>query len=151
MSENPITQPIAWLEECGFSTDEAVNIISAVQDNESPERFEEIAQKWILLAGETRKYYFQIIELAAQGMLNVTIDDYETWQFTLSEEGMKVGESLAKGEADLDWIATLDKVGAFATIEELRGVYDSIPPTAKNHPRATWLEGLIIGRTQFQK
>jgi hypothetical protein len=118
MSENKITQSIAWLEECGFSTDEAVNIISAVQD-EKPPRFEEIAQKWILHAGETRKYYFQIIELAAQGMLNVTVDDYETWQFTLSENGMKVGESVAKGEADLDWIATLDKIGAFAPIEEL--------------------------------
>ncbi|MDD4915675.1 MAG: hypothetical protein PHW13_11645 [Methylococcales bacterium] len=41
---------------------------------------------------------------------------------------MKVGESLAKGEADLDWIATLDKVGAFAPINELQGIYDSIPP-----------------------
>lgn len=56
-----------------------------------------------------------------------------------------------QNQDDKAWIAELDNMGVIASsIEELQAFYDAIPDADKGHPRATWLEGLILGRS-FQE
>lgn len=83
---NPVKESIVWLVEMGWTKTQAENIVSALR-GKSPEALWDAAPRWIEWAGEMRRAYECILQLAAMGVLTVELERKETgdgWQTYLS-------------------------------------------------------------------
>ena len=90
---NPITASIKYLVECGYTKEEAKNLMQAVQD-ESPERLLEIAPKWIEHVGEHKRYQEGLLGLIAKGCMTVTMGSDGEWMFRLNDAGIEAGKAM---------------------------------------------------------
>jgi hypothetical protein len=82
---NPIEASRDWLVECGYTAEEAANLIRALK-HRSKERLWELAPRWIEHLGQHRKYT-TLLECVATGIVEVTQDsEDEGWLFALSKE-----------------------------------------------------------------
>ena len=98
MEENPITESINYLVECGWSEDQAKNLIRAIHDK-SGERLWEVAPKWIEHCGECMKYVNGMLGTVALGLVKVSRGEDNDWLFSLSDKGLEVGTQMFKEEA----------------------------------------------------
>lgn len=96
-NDNPIKSSINYLVECGWSEDEAKNLIRAIHDK-NPDRLWEIAPQWIQHCGEKKMYVTGVLESVAMGLIAVTKSDNGEWMFELNATGLGVGKQL-KGDA----------------------------------------------------
>lgn len=83
---NPVKESIRWLTEMGWTEKEAQNIAGALR-GKSQEALWEAAPLWLEWAGEMRRSYECILQLAAMGLLTVELERKETgdgWQTYLS-------------------------------------------------------------------
>lgn len=135
---NPVLTYLADLQDAGFSHNEAENIVLSLQAANENDLLA-IAPKWVAHVCETRRYYYQLIDLAGQGLLKVSFDN--GWKFELNEKGQ--AETAKK--SDPDWLVNLDFEGATLSVRKLEAIYKTIPAADRHHPRATWLEGMIMG------
>jgi hypothetical protein len=95
MEENPITESINHLQHCGWTKDEAVNLLRALHSDD-PEKLWEFAPEWIEMVGRA-KMDIAMYELVAKGLANVTKRDSE-WMYALSKTGLEVGKQLNEGQ-----------------------------------------------------
>lgn len=95
MEENPITESINHLQHCGWTKDEATNLLKALYDDD-PEKLWEFAPEWIEMVGRA-KMDIAMYEVVAKGLANVTKRDGE-WFYALSQTGLKVGEQMFEGQ-----------------------------------------------------
>ncbi len=93
---NPIEESRAWLVECGYSETEAENLLRAIKAD-SPEKLWEIAPKWIEHVGEHKRYQTQLLDLVAQGVIEVTCGEGGEWLFSLNAAGLALGEQMFGG------------------------------------------------------
>jgi len=70
LPDDPIDAAIAHLEEAGFSTDEAKNLIRALRASD-PDALRENAPKWVLWCAHIRSCHEGIVDLAAKGVITV--------------------------------------------------------------------------------
>lgn len=91
--ENPIEQSIAYLVDCGWSKDEAKNLIRAIHDK-SGERLWEIAPLWITHCGECMKYVKGMLGTVATGLVSVSRGEDDQWLFSLNDKGLSVGKQM---------------------------------------------------------
>jgi hypothetical protein len=82
---NPIEESIEYLINCGYTEDQAKNLISALQAD-TPEILWDIAPKWIEHVGEHKKYQHCILDLVAMQMMTVSLDEKGEWLFRLNRE-----------------------------------------------------------------
>ena len=83
---NPVKESIRWLTEMGWTEKEAQNIAGALR-GKTREALWEAAPLWLEWAGEMRRSYECILQLAAMGLLTVELERKETgdgWQTYLS-------------------------------------------------------------------
>lgn len=83
---NPVKESIRWLTEMGWTEKEAQNIAGALR-GKTQEALWEAAPLWLEWAGEMRRSYERILQLAAMGLLTVELERKETgdgWQTYLS-------------------------------------------------------------------
>lgn len=83
---NPVKESIRWLTEMGWTEKEARNIAGALR-GKTQEALWEAAPLWLEWAGEMRRSYECILQLAAMGLLTVELERKETgdgWQTYLS-------------------------------------------------------------------
>lgn len=83
---NPVKESIRWLTEMGWTEKEAQNIAGALR-GKTQEALWEAAPLWLEWAGEMRRSYECILQLAAMGLLTVELERKETgdgWQTYLS-------------------------------------------------------------------
>jgi hypothetical protein len=99
MDENPIEESIKYLVDCGWSEDQAENLIKAIYDK-SGERLWEMAPLWIEHCGECMKYVHGMLGAVAIGLIKVTRGEESEWLFSLNDKGLKVGEQMFKEEND---------------------------------------------------
>lgn len=92
--DDPIKQSVAYLVECGWSEDQAKNLIRAVKSDRSAEHLWEIAPKWIEHCGERMSYVKGVLESVAMGLVDVHIDEDGEWLFSLNDTGLGVGQQL---------------------------------------------------------
>lgn len=92
--DDPIKQSVAYLVECGWSEDQAKNLIRAVKSDKSAEHLWEIAPQWIEHCGERMGYVKGVLESVAMGLVDVRIDDDGEWLFSLNDTGLNVGQQL---------------------------------------------------------
>lgn len=97
MEENPITESINYLVECGWSEKQAKNLIRALYDK-SGERLWEIAPKWIEHCGECMKYVHGLLGTVALGLVKVSRSEDNDWLFSLNDNGLEVGAQMFKKE-----------------------------------------------------
>lgn len=90
---NPITESIAYLEECGWNKEQATNLVGAIQAKSGDELWE-LAPKWIEHCGESMRYVHAMLGIVAMGMMKVTMGDDGEWQFTLSNKGIDAGNAM---------------------------------------------------------
>ena len=95
MEENPITGSIKHLQNCGWTKDEAKNLLKALYSDDA-EQLWEFAPEWIVMVGEA-KMQMAMYEVVAKGLATVTKRDGE-WFYALSDIGMEVGKQLNEGE-----------------------------------------------------
>lgn len=95
--ENPITKSIDYLVECGWQTDQARNLIRAVNDA-SAERLWEIAPQWIEHCGECMKYVNGLLGTVAMGIVKVNQNNEGEWLFALNKKGLEVGKQMHPDE-----------------------------------------------------
>ena len=95
MEENPIIESIKHLQHCGWSKDEARNLIKALYSDDGAKLWE-FAPEWIEMVGKA-KMEIAMFEVVAKGLANVTKRDGE-WFYALSSTGMEVGKQLSEGE-----------------------------------------------------
>ena len=98
MEENPLTESINYLVECGWSEDQAKNLIRAIHDK-SGERLWEVAPKWIEHCGECMKYVNGMLGTVALGLVKVSRGEDNDWLFSMSDKGLEVGTQMFKEEA----------------------------------------------------
>ena len=91
--ENPITQSIAWLVECGWDKEQATNLAAAIKAD-SPEMLWEVAPLWLEHCGESMKYVHAMLGSVAMGLIEVTQGADGEWLFKLNDKGMGVGKQL---------------------------------------------------------
>lgn len=83
---NPVKESIRWLTEMGWTEKEAQNIAGALR-GKTQEALWEAAPLWLEWAGEMRRSYECILQLAAMGLLTVELERKKTgdgWQTYLS-------------------------------------------------------------------
>jgi hypothetical protein len=97
MEENPIEASIAYLVECGWTKDQAKNLIRAIHDK-SGERLWEVAPKWIEHCGECMKYVNGMLGTVALGLVKVSRGEDNDWLFSLNDKGLEVGAQMFKEE-----------------------------------------------------
>lgn len=95
MEENPITESINYLVDCGWTEDQAKNLIRAIHDK-SGERLWEMAPKWIEHCGECMKYVNGMLGTVALGLVKVSRGEDNDWLFSLNDKGLQVGEQMFK-------------------------------------------------------
>lgn len=95
--ENPITESIKYLVDCGWSEDEAKNLIRAIRDK-SGERLWEVAPLWIQHCGECKKYVDGLLGTVATGLVSVTRGEEGGWLYNLNDKGIEVGRQMFKEE-----------------------------------------------------
>lgn len=95
MEENPIEASIEYLVDCGWTEDQAKNLIRAIHDK-SGERLWEMAPKWIEHCGECMKYVNGMLGTVALGLVKVSRGEEGDWLFSLSDKGLEVGEQMFK-------------------------------------------------------
>ena len=89
--QNPITQSIAWLVECGWSKEEATNLAGAIKAD-TPEKLWEVAPLWLEHCGDSIKYVNDMLGSVAIGLIEVTQGADGGWLFKLNDAGMGVGK-----------------------------------------------------------
>lgn len=92
MEENPIHASIEYLIDCGWSKEQATNLIKALHD-ENPERLWEVAPEWIEHCGECMKYVNGMLGTIALGLVNVRKGE-EGWLMGLNDKGLEVGKQM---------------------------------------------------------
>lgn len=90
--QNPIDASVEWLVECGYTHDQAQNLVRAIKDK-SKDRLWELAPKWIHHVGEHKKYQ-ELLDTVALGILDVTADENGEWYMALNEDGLKIGKEM---------------------------------------------------------
>lgn len=95
MEENPIEASIEYLVDCGWTEDQAKNLIRAIHDK-SGERLWEMAPKWIEHCGECMKYVNGMLGTVALGLVKVSRGEDNDWLFSLNDKGLEVGEQMFK-------------------------------------------------------
>ena len=90
--QNPIDASVKWLVECGYTNDQARNLVSAIKDK-SKDRLWELAPKWIEHVGEHKKYQ-EFLDTVALGIIEVTADENGEWCMALNEDGLKIGKEM---------------------------------------------------------
>jgi len=91
--EDPIKASIAYLVDCGWTKDQAKNLIRAIHD-ESAERLWEIAPEWIEHCGECMKYVSGFLGTVALGLVNVKKGEESGWLVGLNDKGLEVGRQM---------------------------------------------------------
>ena len=91
MEQNPVEQAIEYLEECGWTDEEARNLLSALY-HEDQEKFLDSLPEWIKHVGEA-KAYMAMLETISMGFVDVTRTEND-WLFSLNDKGKQVGEQL---------------------------------------------------------
>ena len=94
--ENPITASIDYLVECGWSKDQAKNLLRAIY-SETGEQLWDFAPRWIQHCGECMKYVNGMLGTVATGLVKVTEGNEGEWLFSLNEKGLEVGKQMSKG------------------------------------------------------
>lgn len=85
MRQNVMENSIVYLKDCGYTEDEAKNLISALR-SESKEKLLNDIESWIKHVGEHKKYQTCLLDLVAIGCLNVDGRDSEgNWLFSLKK------------------------------------------------------------------
>lgn len=97
MDENPIEASIKYLIDCGWSEEQAENLIGAIYDK-TGERLWEMAPLWIEHCGECMKYVHGMLGTVATGLVKVTCGEDGDWLFSLNDKGKKVGDQMFKEE-----------------------------------------------------
>ena len=95
MEQNPIEASIKYLVDCGWTEDQAKNLIRAIHDK-SGERLWEMAPKWIEHCGECMKYVNGMLGTVALGLVKVSRGEDNDWLFSLNDKGLQVGEQMFK-------------------------------------------------------
>lgn len=95
MEKNPIEASIEYLVDCGWTEDQAKNLIRAIHDK-SGERLWEVAPKWIEHCGECMKYVNGMLGTVALGLVKVSRGEDNDWLFSLNDKGLEVGEQMFK-------------------------------------------------------
>lgn len=95
MEQNPIEASIEYLVDCGWTEDQAENLIRAIHDK-SGERLWEMAPKWIEHCGECMKYVNGMLGTVALGLVKVSRGEEGDWLFSLNDKGLEVGEQMFK-------------------------------------------------------
>ena len=90
---NPISESIAYLEECGWSREQAQNLCRAIQAD-SAEKLWELAPKWIEHCGQSMKYVHAMLGVVATGVIKVTQADDGDWMFGLNDASIEMGKQL---------------------------------------------------------
>ena len=93
MEQNPITESIKYLVECGWTEDQAKNLMRAIHDK-SGERLWEVAPLWIEHCGQCMKYVNGMLGTVALGLVGVTRSEQGDWLFSLNENGLSVGKQM---------------------------------------------------------
>lgn len=91
---DPIKHSITYLVDCGWSEEQAKNLIRAVKSDKSGEHLWEIAPQWIEHCGESMRYLKGVLESVALGLVDVRMDDEGEWLFSLNAQGLDVGQQL---------------------------------------------------------
>jgi hypothetical protein len=91
--ENPITESITYLVDCGWSKDEAVNLVRAIHSKD-PEKLWEAAPLWIEHCGECMKYVKMMLGTVATGLVSVSRADDGEWHFSLTDKGLAIGKQM---------------------------------------------------------
>lgn len=94
-NENPIEGSINYLVDCGWTEDQAKNLIRAIYDK-SGERLWEMAPKWIEHCGECMKYVNGMLGTVALGLVKVSRGEDNDWLFSLNDKGIEVGTQMFK-------------------------------------------------------
>lgn len=94
--ENPIQASVDYLVDCGWTEQEAKNLIRAIHDKD-PERLWEVAPLWIEHCGECMKYVSGLLGTVATGLVNVRRGDDGEWLIGLTEKGLAVGKKMFDG------------------------------------------------------
>ena len=95
MEKNPIEASIEYLVDCGWTEDQAENLIRPIHDK-SGERLWEMAPKWIEHCGECMKYVNGMLGTVALGLVKVSRGEDNDWLFSLNDKGLQVGEQMFK-------------------------------------------------------
>ena len=95
MEENPIEESIKHLQNCGWSKEEAKNLLRALHSDDA-EQLWSFAPEWIEMVGRA-KLDIAMYEVVAKGLATVTKRDGE-WFYALSDIGIEVGKQLSEGE-----------------------------------------------------
>lgn len=90
--QNPIDASVEWLVGCGYTHDQAQNLVRAIKDK-SKDRLLELAPKWIEHVGEHKKYQ-ELLDTIALGIIDVTADENGKWCMALNEDGLKIGKEM---------------------------------------------------------
>lgn len=93
MEQNPITESIKYLVECGWTEDQSKNLMRAIHDK-SGERLWEFAPLWIEHCGQCMKYVNGMLGTVALGLVGVTRNEQGEWLFSLNEKGLLVGKQM---------------------------------------------------------
>lgn len=94
--ENPITASIEYLVECGWSEDQAKNLLRALY-SKTGEHLWEISPRWVTHCGECMKYVNGMLGTVATGLVKVTESNEGEWLFSLNEKGLEVGKQIYEG------------------------------------------------------
>ena len=94
---NPIERSIQYLIECGWSDEQARNLLGALHDK-SGERLWEVAPLWIEHCGECMKYVNGMLGTVALGLVKVSRGEDNEWLFSLNKRGVEVGDQMFRAE-----------------------------------------------------
>lgn len=93
---NPIAESLSYLEECGWSSEQARNLLRAIHDSDG-ERLWQMAPRWIETVGEAKRL-MALFEVVASGLATVRrADDDSDWLYGLTDHGRAVGAQLSEG------------------------------------------------------
>ena len=91
---DPIKDSIKYLIDCGWTENQAKNLIRAIKSDKSGEHLWEIAPKWIEHCGERMVYIKGVLESVAMGLVDVHMNDEGEWTFSLNDTGLNVTQQL---------------------------------------------------------
>ena len=134
---NPVKESIRWLTEMGWTEKEAQNIAGALR-GKTKEALWEAAPLWFEWAGEMKRSYECILQLAAMGLLTVELERKETGYGWLTYLSLNTGDDKRAGidvmrmiEADPDDYASKAIMFAPAFVERLLADNKRLRETAR--------------------